>query len=371
MKKICILTFHRAINYGALLQAYALQCKIKEFDIECDILDYDNLYFNEFYATSWLQKGISTKKRIKLVYHLFRHPIKHRKARKKYKKLVRFMKNNLKLSDYCISENIKDVIKNYEGVVVGSDQVWNISLSNYDSTYLLDFLDDDSNVKRLSYAASLGKSYITGYEYDLMKKNLPKFNKLLIRENEGCSIVKNNFKLKCNNVLDPTLLHTKEFWHSKAKAPKEKNYILVYFVQSSNYIGKIIEDLSEKENLEIISLSELNINKKYKYIGDAGIEEFLGLIEYAKYVFVTSFHGFVFSIIFHKNFYYELSKKIPNNNSRMIDIAKVLNLSDREITSSEISLKPINYEYVDEKLSSLRNQSISLLKEELEDTENE
>ena len=67
MKKICILTFHRAINYGALLQAYALQCKIKELGIECDILDYDNLYFNEFYATSCLQKGISTKKRIKLL----------------------------------------------------------------------------------------------------------------------------------------------------------------------------------------------------------------------------------------------------------------------------------------------------------------
>lgn len=38
--RICILTFHRAQNYGAVLQAYALQNKIEELGYTCDILDY-------------------------------------------------------------------------------------------------------------------------------------------------------------------------------------------------------------------------------------------------------------------------------------------------------------------------------------------
>ena len=40
MKRIGILTFHRAINYGACLQAYALKKYIKDQGNECDIIDY-------------------------------------------------------------------------------------------------------------------------------------------------------------------------------------------------------------------------------------------------------------------------------------------------------------------------------------------
>lgn len=40
--KIGIITFHRAINYGAVLQAYALKRKIDELGGSASIIDYIN-----------------------------------------------------------------------------------------------------------------------------------------------------------------------------------------------------------------------------------------------------------------------------------------------------------------------------------------
>ena len=40
--KIGILTYHACYNYGACLQAYALQQSIKRRYAECDIIDYQS-----------------------------------------------------------------------------------------------------------------------------------------------------------------------------------------------------------------------------------------------------------------------------------------------------------------------------------------
>ena len=40
MKKIGIITFHRAKNYGAVLQAYALQHTLEQLGSDCEIVDY-------------------------------------------------------------------------------------------------------------------------------------------------------------------------------------------------------------------------------------------------------------------------------------------------------------------------------------------
>ena len=40
MKKVGIVTFHRALNYGAVLQSYALQKTVSSLGAECEIVDY-------------------------------------------------------------------------------------------------------------------------------------------------------------------------------------------------------------------------------------------------------------------------------------------------------------------------------------------
>ena len=47
--KVAILTFHRAHNYGAVLQCYALYRALSEKGISCDVLDYSPDYFYKMY----------------------------------------------------------------------------------------------------------------------------------------------------------------------------------------------------------------------------------------------------------------------------------------------------------------------------------
>lgn len=39
-KKVGIITQHRVVNYGSVLQTYALQEKIKDMGYECEVIDY-------------------------------------------------------------------------------------------------------------------------------------------------------------------------------------------------------------------------------------------------------------------------------------------------------------------------------------------
>mgnify|MGYP000296687047 CR=1 FL=1 len=46
-KKVGIITQHRVVNYGSVLQTYALQEKIKDMGYECEVIDY---YPERFYS---------------------------------------------------------------------------------------------------------------------------------------------------------------------------------------------------------------------------------------------------------------------------------------------------------------------------------
>ena len=45
--KVGILTFHRANNYGAVLQAYALQTYLETIGVNAEIVDYRSAYLEE------------------------------------------------------------------------------------------------------------------------------------------------------------------------------------------------------------------------------------------------------------------------------------------------------------------------------------
>ena len=47
--KIGILTFHNAINYGAVLQAYATQELLKSMGHSAEVIDYRNLAIEKYY----------------------------------------------------------------------------------------------------------------------------------------------------------------------------------------------------------------------------------------------------------------------------------------------------------------------------------
>jgi hypothetical protein len=368
-KKCGILTFQRALNYGAILQTYALQETIKSLQIPVEVIDYDSGYFFQVYQLDYsLFKQRSTESFFVCLYHWITHFKEMAKEQKKSHKILHFIEKNLNLSKRYTKANISNANLIYSNFICGSDQIWNMALSNYDINYYLDFVRPCN--KRISYAASLGKEYFTGFELENMGKELPKFDFLSVREKSAQEILKKWCFLDSSLVLDPTLLQDETFWRNignKSRIRIHRKYILVYIIQESPEVIGFANNLSKETNLPIISLTPCKQLNHAKDFSDCGIEDFLSLIDNAKYVITTSYHGLLFSINFQKQFYFGLSHHVPNNNARLSDLCQSLGIENRRITEgASKSEQTIDWAVVEEKLSSLKAESINYLKNALQ-----
>lgn len=356
--KIGILTFHKARNYGAILQTYALQKKLRQITLDTEIIDYTCPYFRDSY------KIISFKNfTVKSIVKQF---LLYKSKKQKYSKFNKFIKSNIRLSKVKNIEkcNIAKYTKEYDRIIVGSDQVWNMSCTNGDLTYFLDFVTD--NKRKCSYAASFGKKDINDIDKQVVKKYLSSFNTISVREKDGQKIL-NELNIKNASVaVDPTLLIEKNEWDKiSAKRMFNTGYILVYLLYSSDEIKKFAKKLAKEKNLKIIVLQS-DLKKEIngsKIIRNAGIEEFISLIKYADYVITNSFHGTIFSLIFHKSFYISLIKGQNAPNSRLENLLKEYNLTNRILDYNDTNFdQEIDYEEVDKEIVKNRDKSLNFLK---------
>lgn len=356
--KAGIITYHDTRNYGATLQAYALQKKVEKLNIDCEIIDYKCETITKRYSIKKITELRSIKEFIKYI-------LSNSAAKKLQLEFNNFNETYLKLSNKeYYKDNIREANKVYDLFITGSDQVWNLELSGEDTSYFLDFVDSDD--KKNSYAASFGYKYVPEKYRELNKKLLENYNRISVREKQGENIIHELLKKKSQVVLDPTLLLRKNEWKEVIKKPlNKKEYILLYRVASTPHIIEFTKNLAKKTGCEIIYInSSYKIIPGMKNIRNANPQEFLGYIENAKYVVSSSFHGVIFSIIFEKNFFYELSNNKNNFNSRIENIVSELGLKERIILNGENSniYKNINYDIVNEKLDKKIDESTKYLK---------
>lgn len=213
------------------------------------------------------------------------------------------------------------------------------------------------------------------------KGKLSKINYISVREETAKNLLQPLVDKTISVVVDPTLLIDSKEWEKEFKlSDKEKEpYILTYHVTEYPEYVKIINELSRKTGLKVITFEKRkkkNYNSILRCAYSDGPEEFVRLIKNAKYVVTTSFHATVFSIIFHKKLFV-----VPHNTtgSRMIDLLNKLGLQDRiyynleEFKNCDYD-REINYKKVEEKLSKEREESLNFLKNALncgKDDENE
>ena len=169
-KKIGILTFNRAINYGAQLQCFALFHALKEFKKDVFVLDYRCQEIEQSYS------GVNSfKSLLKSAARTILHPVYARKNAIRKKRFKNFSKHKYELSKKYTSNNFQDIDKDFGCVVVGSDQVWNPRITGSDCNYFLPTL---KNVKKISYAASFGTNNSLPFsssrarEYDMFPRVL-------------------------------------------------------------------------------------------------------------------------------------------------------------------------------------------------------
>ena len=349
--KINTITCQHVYNYGATLQAYALQEYLEQLGNKVEIIDFRLPSHTRYELFTPYPKG----KCYELVckYPILRFiitPIKNRKIFKTWgrkRNFDKFDKDFLHLTSktYRTLEDLQQETFNVDLFIAGSDQIWNTEMENGNNgAYFLDF--GSLATKRISYAASFGINKIKEEaQKTFIKQQLKKFDKISVREISGLDILE-DLGYKGIQVVDPVFLFSKEEWIEKFNLKENiGNYIFIYdFMHDDDKISNLAKDLAQKENLKILSVNDFS-NTPYAdiQINNAGPREFLQLLLDAKYVISNSFHATAFSIIFNKKFatFPLLSQKNP---SRMIDLLSANNLMERFIPSNlEVVCKDIEF----------------------------
>lgn len=355
--RVGILTFHRAINYGALLQAYALQETLKKMGCEPNIIDYRSKVIESRHHEARLSDCHSLQDLARFIFYAKHHNRIHKKFRD-------FLVTNLNLSEVCVNRgDLQEISLEYDKLICGSDQVWNYRITDFDKNYFLDFMKD--TLKKNSYAASFGISTIPPEHAQEYKTLLKDFNHISVREIQGKKIIKDLINREAELALDPTLLLTKQDWESIATDyKKKKEYILLYTFGNSPTIKTFIEELSRQTGCAIVYISYSlvkRVNATYeKCVGPA---EFLGLFKNARYVVTNSFHGTCFSLNFNKDFFLEMLPESQRVNSRLENILDLFDLRSRQIINGENDNvhKTIDYGEVNKKMLVERQRSLDFL----------
>jgi hypothetical protein len=354
VKKIYIFTLHRTLNVGAVLQAYALKATLENLcEHKIEIVDYFNDTIN-----SRDYKLLSTYNFKVAVRTFVTFPFNYVKKRK----FVQFINKYLIAANQTkYDKNNVKTIEDYDLFIAGSDQVWNFEITGKDSTFFLDFVSDKN--KKASYAASFGfeSNFIENKEPFI--NYLKDFKEISLRENIGYDEIASRI-MRPHIHLDPALLPDASEWLRFTENIGEK-YILVYNILPPNNLYEHAKKLSRQKNIKMLEISGLRAffrNCGSRKIMTASPEEFLSLVANAEYVFTTSFHGTVFSILFKKRFFTELNCK-GKYNHRVENLLKILGLEDRAIENFNGDYdKETDWEAVDQKLNAERQKSFDYLK---------
>ncbi|MDO3693627.1 polysaccharide pyruvyl transferase family protein [Wenyingzhuangia sp. chi5] len=373
--KIGIITILNVNNYGAELQASALNIKLRDLGYDNEIINY--LYYkhkdyrpekksNPIVKIDILTnvKGIVLKWIDK--YNKLTHP-QNTKIRKE--RFDKFHKENTNISKpiRSISE-LYDNKKDYDVYIVGSDQVWNPNTRTSIEPYFLTFAPKDK--KRISFASSFGVGSLNKDFYPTYKKCFESLDVISCRESSGVKLIKEITNREATQVVDPTLLLTKSEWESKmVKYKSEEPYILMYILTYSPYITNLALEIQKQTGYKIIRVCFNSVNKEKDAsilnIVDAGPSEFLGLYAGASFVLTNSFHGSVFSLIFQKPFY-TIAPATKNNNARQENLLRMVNLENRLIKENSPypeGFLDIDFAYANKVLEEERQKSINFLVE--------
>lgn len=324
MKRVGILTFHSANNFGALLQAVSLQKTIMERgNVECELIDYEPEFIRKDYSISPFKDNHPKA----IIKSALRIPDKI----KRNLKFQAFREENIVCSKQCLSEDdFKNICNSLDEIVVGSDQVWNYNLTKYDMHYFLPEID--ASVKKVAYAASTGGADFSAQGSNKMIQSLQNFSDISVRESASKTALEQRLKEKyIEVVLDPVFLTTKNYWMQLASKPVKKDYILFFKMGYSKTAEPALEfakKLSKKIGCELLMLWDQEIWFKYrdvKHIGAVGPAEFLQWIAGAKCVVTNSFHATAFSIILNTPFYVETEIERKDRVLNILDIFKLHN----------------------------------------------
>lgn len=327
--KIGILTFHRAHNYGAVLQTYALQEFLRSIGHEVHVIDYKPIYFDSY--RPFIFRDSFCINPLRFFSRIIKNILIYRVRKSRYLAFDKFLHNRLNLFDY----NKNSDLSIFDCIVLGSDQIWNKKITGGSFDDL--FLGLSINTKVVSYAASAGNDEYTGADYVYLQKSLSHMSKISVREESLCRKLMECTNIPISVVVDPVfLVDVSAFLNISKSEVLDTHYVLSYDLTSNMLSYERAERIAKDMNLRHIHISGSVFYKKRKFMNlynDVSPESFLSLFRNASYVVTSSFHGTAFSIIFKKQFVSVYND--CNVNKRIKFLLEQLGLEDRNIFWTE------------------------------------
>lgn len=348
MNKIAIITLV-GDNYGNKFQNYAVETLFSQYG---QVITYklEDLYrlpeskeksviskLKPSYVRNVFRSRLSYRFDLKNTYHGLIHNMMY--AQKHHADLLdlqkirsmgfaEFSKQYLHVQEQPLNRNntTKDWCNQFSFFVCGSDQIWNPTYKTTSELAFCSFAPE----RTVCISPSFGVAAIPECRKEEYAAHLKKISALSVREEAGRKIVKDLTNRDAEVLLDPTMLVPIEKWNAMCQQPKEKlpeHYIACYFLGFVDMAYKRkIGALAKELNMPVVMLFDITVPQYYTFHP----AEVLYTIKHADYVLTDSFHGSVFSILFHKNFYvFERNEGGFSMSSRLETLLKRFGLVDR------------------------------------------
>ena len=368
-RRIGILTYHFADNFGAVLQAYGLQQLLNSMGYEAEFIDYRPAHVEKggsFWFPSSRQKikancVVAYQKLTTVIQKVLDDGGRHAA-------FAAFREQNLPQSSsrYLTLDSLRKATLPYDCLVCGSDQIWNSSIQyGVDPAYFLEF--GNPNQRRISFAASFGKGKVNPEHQAEVGRLLKQMDHISIREKSGLEIVQDLAGRTAVWTPDPTLMW--DDYGSITADVGQNNYIMSYVLRSAEMVSEVQQLVARELDLPLM-VPKVRFGR-WKNIGveiNPSPEQWLGYIRDANFVVTNSFHGTAFSVIFRKPF---ISVGVTGKKSGINDRAKSLlsrlGLSSQFVDrfdAEEIKMKlqtPIDWNDVSDRLKAWRAESREFL----------
>lgn len=380
--KIAVLTLPLHTNYGGILQCYALCSVLRNMGHEVKVIDQSTMYTLPLYrilltVLKRLCLNIVKKDKASTLQLLKLYTQRNKIA----KNMRGFCHQQIPMTkeSYTGRKLRRLQNKGFDAYIVGADQVWRPLYAGDIKQYFFDFLHD-KKTKRISYAASFGVDY---QEYSIPAASicgrlLEQFDAVSVREKSAIKLIESIYGWKCKEpqlVLDPTLLlSANDYINTLHLQRKFKTaFINMYVLDDNQYAIPLGNYLSINFNLDIYQSPSPDIffeNEIHECDALPSPTEWLTRILYADWVLTDSFHGCVFSILFHRPFI--VLGNPERGLSRINNLLEMFGLENRLVISNDDFMRrkdqllaAIDYQSVDNILKEKRIKSVSFLVEAL------
>lgn len=336
-KSIGVITMYKS-NYGAFLQAYALQKTLQKLGFTSELIRYDYCRDRTILGVPLLQLKQPLSFMKMLVIELLKYQQHHSREKVFDESIEKHLRESA--GYYGTYKELAENPPKYDIYLTGSDQVFNPKLIPQAlKSRLLCFVDQGI---RASYAASAGESTIPRSAVSMFQRELTRFQSISVREEDLKESLEKQLGIAVERNIDPTFLLTEEEWGEFGEDGylPSNQYIFYYRVLPQKELMEYTERLSKQLNLPVFVADRNDtFTNQIQRKGHLSPEQWVGMLKNASYVVTNSFHGTAFSI--------NLKKKIfvlmpPRGGTRITDILSKCNLErlldSRIIEDRELSV---------------------------------